>query len=93
MRYSQACRLKQSIWIKIKFIIFSHEISDMEAIPDSKKIVQVEKSATDQDFEQPVKDLIINHQQLKSQLNFEASLVRGVIYRQSFQECFKIIDS
>ena len=66
MRYSQACKLKQSIWVKIKFIIFSRKISDMEAVPDSKRTVQVEKSATDQDFEQPdqqpVKDLIINHQ-------------------------------
>ena len=42
----------------------------MEVVPNSKKTVQVEKLATDQDFEQPdqqpVKDLIINHQQLKN---------------------------
>ena len=66
MRYSQACKLKQSIWVKIKFIIFNRKINDMEAVPNSRKIFQVEKSTTDQDFEQPdqqlVKDLIINHQ-------------------------------
>ena len=52
MRYSQACKLKQSIWVKIKFIIFSCKISGMEAVPNSKKTIQAEKSATDQDFEQ-----------------------------------------
>ena len=50
MRYSQACKLKQSISVKVNFIVFSRKIIDMEAILDSRNTVQAEKLATDQDF-------------------------------------------